>query len=188
MASENNHEHTLEHGCDIDQSTATYNSPFDGDGVDPLQPIELPQRTPADWVAYTVSLNYNRVCVSGWHGFLVWLELESHLATVLKANPLFTSIDWTFSACHFFCLLTHHSLALVRPSSTHLSRPRCGAFELPTGIVAETRKGRKHPQHVCRVPRPPRKDARAGSVPMLGTHTGFPHTKRARYLDQCAVH
>ncbi|KAG0098408.1 Phosphatidylglycerophosphatase and protein-tyrosine phosphatase 1 [Podila epicladia] len=63
MASENDHEQSLEHGSNIDQSTTTYNGPYNGDGVDPLQPTELPQRTPADWVAYTVSLNYNRVCL-----------------------------------------------------------------------------------------------------------------------------
>ncbi|KAG0336473.1 Phosphatidylglycerophosphatase and protein-tyrosine phosphatase 1 [Podila horticola] len=90
MASENNHEHTLEHGSDIDQSTATYNSPFDGDGVDPLQPIELPQRTPADWVAYTVSLNYNRLATSfvfslitRWH----WYDPLPHTSLVLGAVP-----------------------------------------------------------------------------------------------------
>lgn len=36
--------------------------PFQGDGADPSQAaILIPQRSTLDWVAYTVSLNYNRV-------------------------------------------------------------------------------------------------------------------------------
>lgn len=105
----------LEHGSDIDQNiTIAYKGPYNGDGVDPSQPTELPQRTPVDWIAYAVSLNYNRVCVSGQHGFHATWKLEVYIVIEVKANLLFTSNrHWTFSACHFFCFLTHHSLALV---------------------------------------------------------------------------
>ncbi|KAI9240832.1 MAG: protein-tyrosine phosphatase-like protein [Podila humilis] len=91
MASESDHGHTLEHRSDIDQSiTIAYKGPYNGDGVDPSQPTELPQRTPVDWVAYAVSLNYNRLATSfvfspitRWH----WYDPIPHTSLVLGAVP-----------------------------------------------------------------------------------------------------
>ncbi|KAF9353173.1 hypothetical protein BGX34_011751 [Mortierella sp. NVP85] len=52
---------------DSKQGTAQLSSgtgPFQGDGADPSQPERLIPQSPMGWVAYTVSLNYNRLATS----------------------------------------------------------------------------------------------------------------------------
>ncbi|KAF9129471.1 hypothetical protein BG015_004143, partial [Linnemannia schmuckeri] len=45
-------------------TTATAEPPFEGDGADPSQAAALiPPQSTFDWLAYTVSLNYNRLTV-----------------------------------------------------------------------------------------------------------------------------
>ncbi|KAF9438094.1 Phosphatidylglycerophosphatase and protein-tyrosine phosphatase 1 [Entomortierella beljakovae] len=70
--------------------TAQKNDPFQGDGVDPSQADQLiPQRTVLEWVAYSVSLNYNRLAtsvlfpVTRWQ----WHNTIPHTNIILGAVP-----------------------------------------------------------------------------------------------------
>ncbi|KAK3830651.1 MAG: protein-tyrosine phosphatase-like protein [Linnemannia gamsii] len=68
-------------------TTATASAPFEGDGADPAQPV--PSRSTFDWLAYTVSLNYNRLAASllspltHWH----WHDPISNTSIILGAVP-----------------------------------------------------------------------------------------------------
>ncbi|KAF8941986.1 hypothetical protein BGZ47_006974, partial [Haplosporangium gracile] len=71
-------------------ATATAEPPFDGDGADPSQaPAIIPPRSTFDWLAYTVSLNYNRLATSvfspitHWH----WYDPVPHTSIILGAVP-----------------------------------------------------------------------------------------------------
>ncbi|KAG0301559.1 hypothetical protein BGZ97_002737 [Linnemannia gamsii] len=74
---------------DIAAST-TAESPFEGDGADPAQAaVLIPLRSTFDWLAYTVSLNYNRLATSvfspitHWH----WYNPVPHTSIILGAVP-----------------------------------------------------------------------------------------------------
>ncbi|KAG0220172.1 hypothetical protein BGX33_007121 [Mortierella sp. NVP41] len=69
---------------------ATGTGPFEGDGADPAQAAALiPPRSTLDWLAYTVSLNYNRLATSvlspitRWH----WYDPIPHTSIILGAVP-----------------------------------------------------------------------------------------------------
>ncbi|KAF9106173.1 hypothetical protein BGX29_010318 [Mortierella sp. GBA35] len=69
---------------------ATGTAPFEGDGADPAQAAALiPPRSTFDWLAYTVSLNYNRLATSvlspitRWH----WYDPIPHTSIILGAVP-----------------------------------------------------------------------------------------------------
>ncbi|KAF9323089.1 hypothetical protein BGZ91_003840 [Linnemannia elongata] len=71
-------------------TTTTGEPPFEGDGVDPAQAAALiPPRSTFDWLAYTVSLNYNRLATSvfspitQWH----WYDSVPHTSIILGAVP-----------------------------------------------------------------------------------------------------
>ncbi|KAF9910038.1 hypothetical protein EC991_007369 [Linnemannia zychae] len=61
--------------------------PFEGDGADPALPV--PPRSTLDWLAYTVSLNYNRLATSvfspitRWH----WFDPIPNTRIILGAVP-----------------------------------------------------------------------------------------------------
>ncbi|KAF9124685.1 hypothetical protein BGW39_007972 [Mortierella sp. 14UC] len=71
----------------VTMATAAPPVPFEGDGADPAQPV--PPRSTFDWLAYTVSLNYNRLATSvfspitHWH----WFDTIPNTSIILGAVP-----------------------------------------------------------------------------------------------------
>ncbi|KAI7829432.1 protein-tyrosine phosphatase-like protein [Gamsiella multidivaricata] len=68
----------------------TATGPFQGDGADPSQAeLLIPQQFTVDWLAYSVSLNYNRLATSvfspitHWH----WYDPVPHSSLILGAVP-----------------------------------------------------------------------------------------------------
>ncbi|KAF9405734.1 Phosphatidylglycerophosphatase and protein-tyrosine phosphatase 1 [Podila epigama] len=68
----------------------TYSGPFQGDGVDPDSVKDLPSRTSAEWLAYTVSLNYNKLATSTWLSPITrwhWYNRIPNTSLILGAVP-----------------------------------------------------------------------------------------------------
>ncbi|KAG0334809.1 hypothetical protein BG004_000250 [Podila humilis] len=78
------------------QEQVKYSGPYTGDGIDPLKPTtELPKQTTAGWVAYTVSLNYNRLATSPIFAPITrwnWYDPIPHTPLILGAVPLPSSL------------------------------------------------------------------------------------------------
>ncbi|KAK3819264.1 MAG: protein-tyrosine phosphatase-like protein [Linnemannia elongata] len=71
-------------------TNTTEEPPFEGDGADPAQaPALIPPRSTFDWLAYTVSLNYNRLATSVFSPITRWnwYDPVPHTNIVLGAVP-----------------------------------------------------------------------------------------------------
>ncbi|KAG9062525.1 hypothetical protein KI688_005440 [Linnemannia hyalina] len=69
-------------------TTTTEEPPFEGDGVDPAEAL-IPSRSTFDWLAYTVSLNYNRLATSVFSPITRWnwYDPVPHTSIILGAVP-----------------------------------------------------------------------------------------------------
>ncbi|KAF9549651.1 hypothetical protein EC957_003187 [Mortierella hygrophila] len=69
-------------------NTTTEEPPFEGDGADPAETL-IPPRSTFDWLAYTVSLNYNRLATSVFSPITRWNWYDPipHTSIILGAVP-----------------------------------------------------------------------------------------------------
>ena len=149
----------------VDTDSKQGTGPFQGDGADPSQPERLIPQSPMGWVAYTVSLNYNRVIDT----FLCesppsYDSVEDILANANNGRNLyffFCLSLWSTSFFFFFFsgqqkagnvrAFTAHALAMVRPYPKFMSRPWSRSITAPPFTTSANRVCIQHCQHVWRV-------------------------------------
>lgn len=127
-------------------TTTTGEPPFEGDGVDPAQAAALiPPRSTFDWLAYTVSLNYNRVCAYPIffpaidcifclsEDFQKGSNIMRPLTTKPHSKPYHTKpyTSPPLKIAGNVSVLANNTMALVRLRSAYKYHPRCRTLPTP---------------------------------------------------------
>lgn len=165
--------------------------PFEGDGADPAQAEALiPPRSTFDWLAYTVSLNYNRVCAYSFFipafDCIFCLSDDFHkgsnIMRSLTTEPHTKPYTSPPQIAGNISVLANNTLALVRPRSAHKHHPRRRTLPAPPRPTSTRPCDPEYCQHVCRVPGTPPDHERVGARTVLVANAGFFYAFGGEYL------